>query len=312
MFLTGKLKRTWVRYSWLIHAITLTGAYAFWVWIVRLLTLSLITYFTISPNTHFQDINDAFSSNEVSLMGFSATLFVFLYYQFRLMSSFQLNELINQEKIDKSFVPEFAKGALIIGGLVLLFILFGAYRYLGYYIQFDEAPLEIANVLLRMITLVGFAYCETFIFYDRIQKKLLGHIPNLLAANLIAMTYCGIKLLQFDIGWMQSLTLYLLSLSLYFRSHYYKNFARSAGFLAAVLVISHPILSLPIFGNLFSGMFIVKYQTQAWVRELVWGDPYFIQRLLTGGVGGPFSSLAFQLVLLLDFIHNLFRARKVN
>jgi branched-subunit amino acid transport protein AzlD len=287
------------RYNWLIRGLAFFSLYAIWILGFRLLTLTIITFFSIAPTARFQDISEAFGSNEISLMGLSAFLFVGLLYWLNPLNNSSLRELITRDRIEKKFLPGFIRGAIFAGGIVFLFVLIGVYRYLGYFIQFDEAPLELANVFLRMAALGILAYCEEYIFHSKLIQQLQGRMPDLGMAILIASLYSGIKILQFDLGLMQLVTLFLISICLFYRSNRNSNqnsnndeFALGAGFWAAMLIVFQPVLSLPLFGNDFSGLLLIRYNSL---------DPFIpFLRILSGGAGGPLSSFAFQLVLILD------------
>lgn len=315
---SSPLRKIHRRFSWLIKPILFISFYGFWVWAIRLLTLTLITYFTISPTSHFQDISDSFSSNEVSLMGLASLLFVALLCGLNPLTSTSVSEVISRERIEKGFLPGFVQGTFFAGGMLLAFLLTQVYRYLGYFIPLDEAPLELVNVLLRMAALGALAYCEEFIFHYKISKYLEGYLSNTAIAVLIGISYCSVKLLQFDLGTMHLITLFLVSVSLYFRAQDESQFARGAGFWAAILILFHPLLSLPIFGNNFSGILLIKYQNIAPTHLYNHSHDYFtstptsdsIIRILTGGAGGPLSSFAFQLLLILDIGRNTFRRKK--
>ncbi len=279
--------------------VTLYGA---WVACFRLLSLTVIAYFSISPTSRFQDISEAFSSNEVTLMGLSAFLFVGLSYWLNPMTTTPLSALFKRIQIERNFLPSFIQGALIAGGIVLVFVLSGAYLYLGYFIQFDEAPLALTNVLARTLTVATLAYCETWIFQERLTQYLKKIMPRVVSIQCAALLYCCTKILQFDLGIMHLVSLYLLFLATYFRIERQGSFARGAGFLAGIWVVFHPLFSLPIFGNDFSGIFLIKYQSSL----------SYTVRILTGGAGGPISSLVFQGVLILDIGRSILRQKKVS
>lgn len=304
---------------WLFQALAFFSLYAIWVVGFRLLTLTFITYFTISPTAHFQDISDAFSSNEVSLMGLSSLLFVGLLYSLNPLSNTSLSDLITRDRIEKKFLPGFVRGAIFAGGIIFFFVLMGIYRYLGYFIQFDEAPLELANVVLRMAALGVFVYCEEYIFHLKLLQQLKGRMPDLGIALLIALLYSGIKILQFDLGLMQLVTLFLVSICLFYRSSPRSKsdlFARGAGLWAAALIVFQPVLSLPIFGNDFSGLLLLRYNSTFFehhsevahiIKMTGLSQEHLVTftRILSGGAGGPLSSFAFQLVLILDISRNI-------
>jgi hypothetical protein len=304
-----QLKRFSVRWRFLVQPIIFVGCYGLWVFALRLLSLTLIAYFTISPNSRFQDISDAFSSNEVSLMGLSALLFIVLLVRLNPLTSTVPKEIVSRERIEKDFLPGFIQGAAIAGGLILLFVLSGVYRYLGYFIQLGEAPLELANVLLRMATLVALAYCEEYIFRERFTRPLKDHLSSFTCANLGAIFYIGIKVLQFDLGWMHLLTLYLIALTLFYRDLESGSFSKGAGLWAGILVVFHPVSSLPIFGNHFSGILLVKYPASSIFSSEGWQSFVEWIRFLTGGAGGPISSFTFQFILLLDISRSILRKR---
>lgn len=284
--------------AWIYRPLGFISLYAVWVASIRLLALTFITYFTISPTSHYQDISDVFTSNEVSLMGLSAFLFVGLMSWLYPLTSTHIQEIITREGIEKNFLPGFAQGAIFGGGIILAFVLGGTYRYLGSFIQFEEAPFELLNTVLRMVALSALVYCEEFIFHHRLQSRIQEHLPDWFGAILIALVYCGIKLIQFDLGFSHLLTLFLVSIALFYRSKNDGGFVRGAGYWAAILIVFNPLLSLPIFGNDFSGVLLAKYQN---------GTP--LTRFLTGGVGGPISSFIFQLLLILDIGRSILKRR---
>ncbi|MFZ9594707.1 MAG: hypothetical protein ACO3A2_01365 [Bdellovibrionia bacterium] len=264
------------------------------------MTLTLITTLTISPRTNFQDISDAFSSNEVSITGLSALLFVLLLHWLNPLTSTRLQDLLSRDSMERQFLPGFFKGAFLAACLMVVFLLTGVYRYLGYFIPFEELPLELLNGVLRMSALMALVYCEEYLFRNRFIHELIGKFPPWLIAQYSALLYCGAKILQFDLGIMQLITLYLVSWSLFLRLHGGTRFAQGAGIWAAILIIFHPLLSLPIFGNEFSGILLIRFPKE-------WTHTAF--RFLSGGAGGPLASFAFQLILIIDISQHLLRSK---
>jgi hypothetical protein len=106
---------------------------------------------------------------------------------------------------------------------------------------------------------------------------------------------------------MHLVTLFLASLALFTRSISEGDFTRGAGFWAAILIVFHPLLSLPILGNEFSGALLIKYESVASAVDTASAT----HRFLTGGLGGPISSFAFQLVLILDIVRSILRQKKL-
>jgi hypothetical protein len=292
-------------------------AYAGWILVFRMLVLTFLTYFLTASGKHprFEDISESFGANELTIMGLGALLFVLILHAFYPLTSTTRAEVFTPARLEKYFVPGFAHGATLAAGVTLAFVLSGHYRYLGSFIQFDEAPLAGLTVLVRILALGVFAYCEEYVFRHKISRYImsqLGHgrdpsrtatLPVRLAtAGVVATLYCGVKLLQFDLGVMQLATLFLISLALSMRAFADGDFARGAGFWAAMLIVFQPLLSLPALGGDFAGIVLIKYQ----------GSSPEVARVLTGGAGGPLSSLALQLLLAWDIARGLVRYRKAR
>ncbi len=245
-------------------------------------------------------------------MGLSAVLFVFTLRALNPITTTTTEEIFTPNRLKSNFLPGFVHGTVFAAGVILAFVLSGMYRYLGFFIQFDEAPLAALTVLARMIALAAFAYAEEFVFRHKTARLLRLQFwgkrgttfsKELLVAVILALVYCSVKLLQFDLGAMQLVTLFLVSLALSSRTLLDGDFARGAGFWAALLIVFQPLLSLPALGGDFSGVLLVKHQTAS-------GDDSSMVRFLTGGAGGPLSSFAFQLLLVLDISRGMIRYRK--
>lgn len=308
--LPRRTKKILLKNKWGSKPLLFTLAYGAWVFFARLLALTFMTYLMISPTSHFQDMGEAFSSNEVSLMGLASFLFLVLFFWLRPLTSISIDEIISRNHIEKLFLPGFIKGTLFSSGLVIVFLLTGAYRNLGYLIQFHEAPVELINIFLRIGALIALAYCEEFYFRHKLVHYFSGHLSRLGIATAITLLYCAIKLIQFDLGLMHLLSLYLVSMALTYRAFNEKEFSTGAGIWAGILTTFHPLLSLPILGNDFSGILLLKPQTLL-PGVLPSETIDTIRRLITGGAGGPLSSFTFQIFIFLDICRSILKQRKI-
>jgi hypothetical protein len=232
----------------------------------------------------------------------SALLFVLFLRLLNPLTSTTFEEIITPHRLEKRFAPGFLHGLILASGVAFAFLLSGLYRYLGMLIQLEEASLAIGNILLRIFALGVLAYCEEFIFRYKIMGFLRKELPDTYAVILASTAYCGIKMLQFDLGLMQIFSLFLLATCLGVRTVVDGDFSRGAGFLAGLLIVFHPLFSLPIFGNEFPGVMLIKYQATL---------DHTTSRFLTGGVGGPLSSFALQFLLLVDLLQSLIRNKKI-
>jgi hypothetical protein len=288
----------------LVPAAAYAVSYSVWVLGFRLVVLTLITYALMSSNSRFQDISDAFAANELVLVGLGSLIFVVFLRLLNPMTSISTDEIFTSHRFERRFAPGFLSGAVLASGVVLAFLMSGLYRYLGFFVQFEEAPLAVANVGLRVLTLGCLAYCEEFVFRHKLMGMLRSRMPDVWAAVAIALLYCGVKALQFDLGLMHLISLFLLSLALSVRTVVDGDFARGAGFWTGLLVVFHTLLSLPVFGNEFQGVLLIRYQ------NLIEGESG-TARFLTGGAGGPLSSFALQLIFVLDIAQGIYKNKKL-
>jgi hypothetical protein len=243
----------------LLMAMRIVGFYAIWILLFKQFILTFTTYFLIPSKPGFQDITDTLGSNEITLIGVCALVFVSLMKFLYPLTMVTVDQIISSKKLKNEFRLGIVHGTVLSLGIVLAFVLNGQYRFLGFFIQFDEAPMEILNIAVRTLGLLALVYCEGFIFYEKIQKCLESY-PRATQTLVIGITYCFIKYIQFDLGVMHLLTLFLISMVLSIKSTDSARFEEGAGFLTALLVIFHVIVSLPVLGNEFSGIFHVKYQ----------------------------------------------------
>ena len=281
----------------LLYSLRLTGFYLLWILFFKELVLIFTTYFLIPSRPLFQDITETLGSNEITLIGISALGFLLLLKWLYPLCYVTSDQIFNLPRLKKNFKLGFLHGAVLATGVILAFLLSQQHHFLGFFIQFDEAPIETINIILRIFGLTALAYCESFIFNFKIQSYLKNY-PRITQILILSTLYCFIKTIQFDLGVMHLLTLFLIAVILSTRH----SFEESAGFLTAILIIFHVLVSLPVFGNEFSGVFHVKYQG----LQSADIDNTSI-RLLTGGAGGPFSSIAFQLVLIVHIIRTLLK-----
>lgn len=278
-------------------------SYLAWTWVVRLLAFTLITFFLQSGGAKFQDVSDVYASSEILIYGLSAILFVLFLKLLNPLTSTTLEEIFSPHRIEKMFFPWLFWGSILGLSLVLGFIFQGVYHYLGNPIPWGETPSMASNVALRMISLVVLVYFEEFIFRHKILNSLRSYFGDFRAIGINSFMFCAVKAIQFDLGWMHLLTLYLFSIGAGLRLLNAGDFTRSAGFFVGLLLVFHPLLSLPVFGSEFQGILLLRYQVD---------QPSFLIYLLTGGVGGPLSSGVLQCALLMVIFKIIYDNKKAR
>ena len=314
------------RHAPLTRAALTIAVYCAWIFAFRLVALSLITYFVISAGQfpRFEDVSDAAAATELTVMGLCAFLFVAGIRAMAPITKTSAEDVLGPLKphqLERSYVPGFARGAVIATGIVVALLLSGVDRYLGFFVQFEGTTIAIVSIVLRILALFALVYCEEFLFRKKVQPRLVDWIQgipglrrldrstshgrlsqDLLVAGTTGILFCAVKWLQFDLGFMHLLTLFILSMSLGVRSLENGDFARGAGFWSAILIVFHPLLSLPVLGSDFSGVFLIKYS--AGTAGLTDFDSDTM-RFLSGGAGGPLSGFALQLILGFDLLRTV-------
>ncbi len=312
-------ERVFRRNSDIFRSFGLFCAYGVWILAFHLILLSLVTYFVGSfslgslvgglrdsavPLPRFEEVNDAFAAVELSFLGFASVLFLFLLRWLNPLMSASWRDFFTPQLFERDFVPAFVRGVIVASGIVLAFLFSGVYRFFGFIIQIEDAPGALANILLRVLSVGIWVYCEENIFRKRIFERLLAppHERSLVGVAAAILTtsllFCGLRALQFDLGIIQTFTIFLVSIALCFKALLEKDVLYGAGFWVALLVVWHCLLSLPILGTDFSGLLMVKYQTPSVTSVL---SPV-TARVLTGGEGGVLSSVLFQLLLGVEIV----------
>jgi hypothetical protein len=299
-------------------AVRLILAYCGWLLISHVLILTLITYFlaSSSPNAKLQDISEVLATNEVLFVGFSSLFFV-LFQKWISPTGPTTGEIVNPFQLEKRFNPGFFRGAILAVGFTLSFFIAGYYQYVGFLIGFEEGPLQLLSVLLRVGALASLAYCEEYIFRNKLLSYLRPQLSEFYSSLAVSLIYCGIKQMQFDLGIMQLSTLFLISMMLSLRSISTNDFAHGAGFMAGLLIVFHPILGLPILGSDFNGVLMIRYlgpsgTAQSVISSFSEGADSRTALFLTGGIGGPLSSFLLQFLIGLQIAQSAlreFRAR---
>ncbi len=280
------------------------GSYIVWTVAFRLLALTLLTYLLISTRASFQDISDAFSANELTLLGIGTISFILLLFGLHPLTTTTREELFSWYRIEHQFMPGLLQGSMLAAALTVAFLIAGFYKYVGFFIQFEDAPLALLGLALRVIAILGLVLGEEYVFHLKIQNRLRTQLPDLTSILITSLLYMSVKLLQIDLGWLQSITLFLISVSVGLRAVEQVDILRGAGYFSGLLLVFHTLLSLPVLGSDFQGLLMVKF-------ELTVLTDTDTARLLTGGAGGPLSSVGLQLVLLFDIGQRIIQNKKM-
>ena len=270
-------------------------SYTVWTTLFQWLGQALITYFMRQSGSSIHEISDVFASNAIILASIGSAAYLFLLTRIPPYATTELDNFLPKLEFEKNFVPGFLRGSATALIFVMVFVVIGLYRYLGSLVSFDEAYVSLFNVVLRLIALLILVYCEEFFFREKLLQIFLGRYSAIGASIICSLLFSSVKEIQFDLGARQFLTVFLISYSLSLRAISKKSFIFSAGILSGFLIVLHAVMSLPVYGNEFQGIFLIQYRVSP-ADDTEW------LRYFTGGPSGPMSSVAFQIILLFDAI----------
>ena len=275
----------------LFRAFATFFGYIVWQTALKYFLLTLVTFFLLSEQPELQTINAAIAPYEFTSSALWAVLFVAFFRKLYPWVTTIPGDLLNFESLKKAFVSHLTLG-LVVAVLFTLNLLFaGAYRYLGFFLDLDES----ASVALRFVSVIALFYSEEFLFRYKILGRLLEVFPAPYAVILVSILYTLNKAVQFDIGWTQGATLFLLSVVVSLQYMARKDFLAGAGYIIGLMLTFHVILGMPIMGNEFSRVIMIQYQDP--MPGSAFSNDWW-SYLLFGGRSGPLSSILFQLLLV--------------
>ena len=285
------------------RALALALAYLSWNAAFRLIVLSLVTYFMARSGSTFGEISETSNTNLILVSGVASLSFLFVLTQLNPIASVSRSEIITGHLIEYRFYPAFLRGAVFACVFAFIGLMGGFYHYVGFFVQSDAPALAVFGLVFRATSIILMVYIDEFIFRGRFMAHVRESAHPARSIVLCALFYTLSKSLEFHVGLAHLVTLALLGTALSLRSYFHKNFAEGAGLLAGFLMIAHCAFSLPIFGNESQGIILLRYDFRL---DL---DAPMI-RFLTGGLGGPLSSVVIQALILGDILRNIYREKK--
>ncbi|MBS1963840.1 MAG: hypothetical protein JST04_16640 [Bdellovibrionales bacterium] len=285
------------------RALALALAYLSWNTAFRLVVLSVVTYFMARSGSTFGEISETTNTNLILVCGFAALSFLFVLTQLNPIATVSRSEIVTGHLIEHRFYPNFLRGAVFACVFAFAGLVGGYYHYVGFFVQSDAPALALFGLLFRATSIVLMVYVDEFIFRGRFMAHIRDGAHPARSIVLCALFYTLSKSLEFHLGWAHLITLALLGTALSIRTYLHRNFAEGAGLLAGFLMVAHVAFSLPIFGNESQGFILLRYDIRFDV------DAPMI-RFLTGGLGGPLSSIVVQAAILFDILRNLYREKK--
>jgi len=285
------------------RALALALAYLSWNAAFRLIVLSIVTYFMSRSGSTFGEISETTNTNLILVCGIASFSFLVVLTQLNPIATVARSEIITGHLIENRFYPAFLRGAVFACLFAFTGLVAGYYKYVGFFVQSDAPAIAVFGLIFRATSIMFMVYVDEFIFRSRFMAHIRDGAHPFRSIVLCGLFYTLSKSLEFHLGLAHLVTLALLGTALSVRSYFHRNFAEGAGLLAGFLMIAHCAFSLPIFGNESQGIVLLRYDFRLDV------DVPTI-RFLTGGLGGPLSSVVVQLFILADIVRNIYREKK--
>jgi hypothetical protein len=285
------------------RALAIALAYLTWNAAFRLIVLSVVTYFMARSGSTFGEISETTNTNLILVSGIASFSFLIVLTQLNPIATVSRSEIVTGHTIEFQFYPAFLRGAVFACLFAFAGLIGGSYQYVGFFVQSDAPALAIFGLLFRATSIVLMVYVDEFIFRGHFMAHIRDSTHPFRSILLCALFFTLSKSLEFHLGLAHLMTLALIGTALSLRSYLHRNFAEGAGLLAGFLMVAHCAFSLPIFGNESQGIVLLRYDFSLDVEA-----PMI--RFLTGGLGGPLSSVVLQVVILGDILRNLYREKK--
>jgi hypothetical protein len=302
-----------------VSSVLLLGGYFLFTLFFQFLFLTVITYFLIASSQKppkLEEVSDFFANNNLIWSAVSAFLFSAVIRK--------REELRAPRKFDKRLAQWFraadlyygiATATLVFALLVLWMFVNEYYVFEGFVFQLDGSFLPILNLIGQSIALLVWIHSEEFIFREFLFRQIAGRARFWSWVVLFSGVYALLKYWQFHLGITQSLTFFFVSMFLYTERLVRGTRIFGETFWFFLLGFIHLGASLPIMGIEVSGLFGLQYKS-------MFGEPSTFGELLrvttdkrivlflSGGIGGPLSSFALQLILFTVFCLRVYSVRK--
>lgn len=260
--------------------------------IVRILFVSFLTYISIAPGTKLGDLSDSLSNHELTISSLGALIFILGSIALYPLVILPRSKFLQRGFFYPYFFRSFTQGAWLALVFCVVFLILGTYRYLGFFIHYEGAPLALLALIMRLGFLLALIYCDEYFFREQLLGRFVNsnRVSTTTAVILTSLLFVLLRAIQFDLGWMHAMTLFLLGIQLARFRIEHQSFVQGAGWMSGLLVIIHVFFGLPIYGVEFPGVLLLKYAEPL--------NSSRIDILLTGGGGGPLSSILLQVYLI--------------
>ncbi|MEW6058259.1 MAG: hypothetical protein AB1540_16775 [Bdellovibrionota bacterium] len=279
--------------------------YAVCFWFVRLFIITIVAYNFVrlsdSSPLALQKIGDIVRANQVLTYGISAIVFVSLLHALHPLTRTRFHEVFNLKSLKDHFLPNALNGAILTVVLLVGTTLGGYMSYLGVYMKFDEVLLALGTATLFAAALFALTLVEEYMLRQVIETTLSQKMSTIKVVAVSSAVYLGVKLLQFNLGYIEAMNLVLLNITLSMIARTERSYLASASFSATFMMLVHIVFGLPFMQQDMPGIFLLRAASDEGLAST-----------LSGGAIGPEGGLVLTVLLMIYLYLPQIRSKKIE
>lgn len=273
-----------LRHPEILRSMVFVASYWLWLFLAHLVGLSLVTYGMMGSRPQFNEIADLYFTNYWTIQGWAALLFLLVNIGLSVGRSTSWPEF-HWPHLRGRTLPLVGKTLLACGLWILVTSWLTPSQFLGPGSSWEEGFWPLLSYFSRAVAWMGWAVSEEFVFRKVLLERMRRHFKDAAAIAAVTLLWILTRSWHQNLGVNQTLTLVLVGTALGLaacRGHSYLN---GAAILGTAAMFFQVLFSLPVLGQDFTGVWIIKYRAED------------LLQLVSGGPGGPLSSSFVQLAL---------------
>jgi len=259
---------------------------SYWLWLAlaHLIGLSLVTYGVMDATPRFNEIADLYFTNYWTIQGWAAGLFLLVNAGLTVGRAASWPEF-HWSNIKIKVLPLVLRTGIAALGWVLLMLWVTPAQFLGPGFSWEEGFWPLLSCISRAIAWLAWAFAEEWVFRKVLLEKLRTRYSAWISILIVTALWTLTRSWHQGLGLNQTITLILLGMALGLSVCQGRSYLTGAAILGTSTLIFQVLFSLPVLGQDFTGIWIIKFRAEN------------LLQLVSGGPGGPLSSAFLQLAL---------------